>query len=182
MTSTTSSVTRPRRHVAVMCAAALASGLLLSAGAAQAATVASGHPASASSARTGIAPDAELTPDQVDDLAQGMRLMVSIPDTVLERGPEATKQWLDDHPVPMDRSGWTCAGAITAAIATGLIPPAKILKAKKWIAALGGVGKVAEELRKAGSLAKAMEQGSAALAGLAGTFLGIDTIQKECFS
>ncbi|KAL1894530.1 hypothetical protein Sste5346_005765 [Sporothrix stenoceras] len=74
-----------------------------------------------------------------------------------------------------------CAAAVAAAIASDVLPAAKILKAKKLIKVLGGVKKVAKlflEFHK--NRDEAIKEGGKTLLELVEVLLGIDSIKKHC--
>lgn len=74
-----------------------------------------------------------------------------------------------------------CAAAVAAAIASDVLPAAKILKAKKLIKVLGGVKKVAKlflEFTK--NRDEAIKEAGKTLLDLVEVLLGIDSIKKHC--
>lgn len=128
-----------------------------------------------------------------------------IPDSVLESGDEATAKWLKENPfekrsyvnVPVsleerdDRSllqrgiDWIkvakCVATVTTAIATNVIPAAKLLKIKKYIAELGGVKTAVQLLIGATTAAEKLKAGGQALLELSKIFLGVTAIKAACF-
>lgn len=74
-----------------------------------------------------------------------------------------------------------CAAAVAAAIASDILPAAKILKAKKLIEVLGGVKKVAKLfLEFHNNRDEAIKEGGKTLLDLVEVLLGIDSIKKHC--
>lgn len=130
-----------------------------------------------------------------------------IPDEVLQKGDDETHKWLIKHghrggPKPsftrrdivlssrLDSvqelatrgifSKIRCAGAIAAFIASNAIAAAKILRIKRYIEALGGVGEAAELLLKTSNNYERLKEGGEALALLAGEILGVPLVAKNC--
>lgn len=74
-------------------------------------------------------------------------LVMAIPDDVLQRGDEATHDWIAEytrhHPtatVPMyDRGFFSCAASIASALLSAAIPVAKLLQLRRVVTAAGGV-------------------------------------------
>ncbi|CAK7209305.1 hypothetical protein SCUCBS95973_000394 [Sporothrix curviconia] len=74
-----------------------------------------------------------------------------------------------------------CAAAVAAAVASDLLPAAKILKVKKLIKVLGGVKKVAKLfLEYHDNKSEAIKEGGKTLLELVEVLLGIDSIKKHC--
>ena len=119
-----------------------------------------------------------------------------IPDEVLEKGDDEADNWLVEHGYRPkhdkrevldrdleDRQLWDvakCVGAIAAFIASNAIGAAKLLRIKKYIAALGGIRKSAELLLKASTNAERLKEGGEILALLAGEILGTAAIANNC--
>ncbi|EJT50183.1 hypothetical protein A1Q2_04509 [Trichosporon asahii var. asahii CBS 8904] len=129
-----------------------------------------------------------------------------IPDSVLESGDEATAAWLKENPfqkrdyvdvrVPLNERSdvsvfeergidWgkvaKCVATVTSAIATNVIPAAKLLKIKKYIAELGGVKTAIQLLIGATTTAEKLKAGGQALVELSKLFLGVTAIESACF-
>lgn len=130
----------------------------------------------------------------------------AIPDSVLESGDEATAAWLKENPfekrsyaevrVPLEGRDdvsflsergidWAkvakCVATVTSAIATNVIPAAKLLKIKKYIAELGGVKSAIQLLIGATTTAEKLKAGGQALVELSKLFLGVTAIEAACF-
>ncbi|WP_155850335.1 hypothetical protein [Arthrobacter sp. Br18] len=123
-------------------------------------------------------------------LTEGMTLLLSIPDSVLEQGDDATRTWLAERNAAGESGGETvqpmanvfsCAGAIAVAIAGVALPAAKILKIKKLANELGGVSEAVQLLWGASFKYEKMQAAGGALAALGAELLGIAAIQNECF-
>jgi hypothetical protein len=112
---------------------------------------------------------------------RGIRLM---PEDVLASGDNATEQWLVENGYRVQEGprgnihpGWwetaKCAAAIDASIGTNVVSAAKLLKIKKYLAALGGFKKAAELLLKGSTWEERLRIGGNALVGLAAEILGV---------
>ncbi|KAL9592276.1 MAG: hypothetical protein Q9179_006881 [Wetmoreana sp. 5 TL-2023] len=123
--------------------------------------------------------------------------IASIPDSVLDDGPEAVKQWVLTHesnPQPQPRStttlvkrqGWfqvaKCALAIGKAIVENALPISKLRRIKELIELLGGAKAVAKMLLKAKTIKEMIIIGGPELQELAEIFLGITDVVNDCFS
>lgn len=123
--------------------------------------------------------------------------IASIPDSVLDSGPEAVKQWVlahESNPPPQTRStstlvkrqGWfqvaKCALAIGKAIIENALPISKLRRIKELIEVLGGAKTVAKMLLKAKSIKQMLIIGGPELQELAEIFLGITDVVNDCFS
>ena len=87
-------------------------------------------------------------------------------------------------PIVADPSAWQvtkCAAAITLVIGSTVFAAAKILRIKKYIAALGGIKSAATLLMGATTAAERLEIGGSALMNLASEILGIAAVQDNCF-
>lgn len=87
-------------------------------------------------------------------------------------------------PIVADPSAWQvtkCAAAITWVIGSTVFAAAKILRIKKYIAALGGIKSAATLLMGATTAAERLEIGGSALMNLASEVLGIAAVQDNCF-
>jgi len=85
--------------------------------------------------------------------------------------------------MPSDITAWEitkCVGATSWAIGSGVFGAAKLLKVKKYIAALGGIRTAASLLISATTAAERLEAGGTALLNLASLILGIDEIKEDC--
>ncbi|KAI4129038.1 MAG: hypothetical protein LQ338_002454 [Usnochroma carphineum] len=122
--------------------------------------------------------------------------IASIPDSVLDDGPEAVKQWVlahESNPQPQTRSatlvarqGWfqvaKCAFAIGKAIVENALPISKLRRVKELIEVLGGAKAVAKMLLKAKSIKEMIIIGGPELQELTEIFLGITDVVNDCFS
>jgi len=87
-------------------------------------------------------------------------------------------------PIVADPTAWEitkCVGAITWAIGSGVFAAAKLLKVKKYIAALGGIRTAASLLMSATTAEERLEAGGTSLLNLASLILGIDEIKEDCY-
>ena len=132
------------------------------------------------------------------ELERVLGIITEIPDEVLNAGDEAADKWLKEHgyrpsadkraPVNEERDledrqvgdVARCAGSIAAFIGTNLVGVAKLLRIKKYIAALGGVRESAELMLKASTNAERLREGGEALVLLAGEILGYGAVAKNC--
>ncbi|KAL8685911.1 MAG: hypothetical protein Q9218_007469 [Villophora microphyllina] len=153
------------------------------------------------------ATDQTLVPfpfDEADSnyLEDAFSTIISIPDSVLDNGQEAVKDWVLAHqstspyqttPQPQERSvnlierqGWLqvakCAWAITQAIIENALPISKLRRVRELIEAIGGVKKTAKLLLKAKGLRDLYAIGGPELAQLGEIFLGVTGIIGPCFS
>lgn len=74
-----------------------------------------------------------------------------------------------------------CASAVTWAVGSGLFVGAKLIKIKKYIAALGGFRNTAILLTTCTSYQEKLEAGGKALLGLSAQIIGVDKIAQHCF-
>ncbi|KAL9015423.1 MAG: hypothetical protein Q9185_007174 [Variospora sp. 1 TL-2023] len=123
----------------------------------------------------------------------------AIPDSVLDDGDEALRQWALDYisassPQPQTRStaklverqDWMqiakCALAIGKAIAENALPISKIRRIRELIKVLGGAKEVAKMLLKAKSIKQMIIIGGPELKEIAEILLGIADVVNDCFS
>jgi hypothetical protein len=142
-----------------------------------------------------------MTPTDFATLQWALDTILSIPDSILLAGDNATSQYIQTHspytssplytsfpsaagsPDLADLGFWDtlkCAAAIVAFIGTNIVSAAKLLRIKKYIAALGGVRKAAELLLKASNWEERLKIGGGALVGLAAEFFGFTLITNNC--
>ncbi|MGK5642141.1 hypothetical protein ACSNOK_28070 [Streptomyces sp. URMC 126] len=140
------------------------------------------------------AADAPLTAAEELDTPDGQRLLAALtvidemPDDVARRGDDAVRAYLADRlptgPDGVVAFGWwqttKCVAAITAAVAGGAVPVAKVLKLKAFISKAGGVKKAAYLLIRVAKGEEKISELGATLGGLASAILGIDQIKKQC--
>ncbi|KAL8931769.1 MAG: hypothetical protein Q9211_006743 [Gyalolechia sp. 1 TL-2023] len=145
------------------------------------------------------AEDTDPTPFPFDEadasyIEDAFETIASIPDSVLDSGPEAVKQWAQSH-VPnaqpqtrtlVERQGWVqvanCAFAIGKAILENAVPISKLRRIKELIGFLGGAKQVAKMLLKAKSIKQMLLIGGPELQELAEILLGITNVVNACFS
>lgn len=87
-------------------------------------------------------------------------------------------------PIIADPSAWQvtrCVAAITWVIGSTVFAGAKILRIKKYIAALGGLKSAATLIMGATTAAERFKVGGSALMNLASEILGIAAVQDNCF-
>lgn len=136
-------------------------------------------------------------------LASTFDVITSIPNSVIQQGDAAVKQWIKDHtssqpPVSSStrdlhlrdsdleaRQSWwniaNCVWTILTVIASDEFPLAKILRIKQLISDLGGAWAVAKMVLRAKSLADLIWLGGQELKDLVDLLLGVDSIQGACF-
>lgn len=73
-----------------------------------------------------------------------------------------------------------CASALAVFVGSNLVAVSKILKAKKYIQALGGFQKSAELLLKASTWEERLNVGGTALANLGAIVFGTDQVDRQC--
>ncbi|KAI4190968.1 MAG: hypothetical protein L6R41_000418 [Letrouitia leprolyta] len=146
-----------------------------------------------------IRADAQPVPFPFDEadagyLEDAFESIASIPNSVLDAGPEAVKQWALAHNPSaqsksrdlVERQGWIqvakCAYAIGKAILENALPISKLRRIKELIELLGGAKKVAKMLLKAKSIKEMLIIGGPELEELAEIFLGITDVVNDCFS
>ncbi|WP_143645497.1 hypothetical protein [Streptomyces swartbergensis] len=141
-----------------------------------------------------VAADEPMTAAEELDSAEGQKLLAmlkvieEIPDSVEQQGEAAVQAYLDEHLAGTKPSvvafGWwqtaKCVGSITAAIAGGAVPIAKILKLKAFIKKVGSVKEAAYLLIRVSKGEEKISELGATLGGLASVVLGIDGIKKNC--
>ncbi|KAL8994713.1 MAG: hypothetical protein Q9188_006991 [Gyalolechia gomerana] len=122
-------------------------------------------------------------------LEDAFETLASIPDSVLDSGPEAVKQWALTHEsitqpqtrTLVERQGWVqvaqCAYAIGKAILENAFPISKLRRIKELIGVLGGAKQVAKMLLKAKSIKQMIIIGGPELQELAEIFLGITDVE-----
>ncbi|MFD7404447.1 hypothetical protein ACFV7R_17600 [Streptomyces sp. NPDC059866] len=114
-----------------------------------------------------------------------LKVIDEIPDSVEQQGEAAVRAYLDEHLASTNRGvrGWwqtaKCVGSITAAIAGGAVPVAKILKLKAFIKKVGSVKEAAHLLIRVSKGEEKISELGATLGGLASVILGIDGIKRN---
>ncbi|MFH8804496.1 hypothetical protein ACH4F6_33805 [Streptomyces sp. NPDC017936] len=112
----------------------------------------------------------------------------AMPESVVAKGDAAVQAYLDEH-LPRTGGkasafGWwqtaKCVGAITAAVAGGAVPVAKLLKLRAFIKKVGSVKESAYLLIRVAKGEEKLSELGATLGGLASVVLGIDQIKKHC--
>lgn len=86
-------------------------------------------------------------------------------------------------PIIADPSFWQitkCVGSISWAIGSAFLSEAKILKLKKYMKELGGMGEAAELMLKASTTEERLRVGGTALLHFAAVIGGIDGIMENC--
>lgn len=119
------------------------------------------------------------------DIENGLELIYSIPDQVLQQGDKVSQEWLADHrpaSTTTRANTWGCTAAITLFLGTNLVSAAKLLKIKRLIAELGGVREAMQIMWGTSFSYEKMREAGGALAALAGEFFGITSIRNECFN
>ena len=78
--------------------------------------------------------------EQQADLEHVLTVLETMPDGVIKKGQPAIKEYFNNHGVTVngDRGVVGCTSAIGYAVVSGLVAPAKLLKIKKGLKALGG--------------------------------------------
>lgn len=130
-------------------------------------------------------------------LENALRVIDSIPKDVSAQGDQASMEWLQ-HNYGAPPSGgaspyafnWAkCSAGIAVAIGSNTIAVVKVLKIKRAIDKLGGVGKIIaklQEKQKQGkkfkaALFEAFEESGAGMGALAAEILGIDGVINNCW-
>ncbi|MEV5510613.1 hypothetical protein [Streptomyces orinoci] len=141
-----------------------------------------------------VEPAAPLTAQEELNSADGQRFMAALdvinamPDSVADQGEAAVRAYLAEH-LPTYNGGavafgwWQttkCVAAISAAVAGGAVPVAKVLKLKKFISKAGGVKEAAYLLIRIAKGEEKISELGATLGGLASAVLGVDSIKKQC--
>ncbi|MGI5481677.1 hypothetical protein [Streptomyces lavendofoliae] len=133
------------------------------------------------------AADAAADAAEAQKLAETLKVLDAMPDSVAEQGDAAVRAYLAERLPQEDRRaafGWTqklkCGAAITAAIAGGAVPVAKLLKLKAFIKKVGSVKEAATLLIRVSKGEEKISELGATLGGLASAILGIDAIKKHC--
>lgn len=151
------------------------------------------------SAETPIVPIAQsglLDPSQAveaREMESGLAYIVSIPDEVLAQGDHAVSKWMEANPSALYPTGngavisiyasvAGCTAAILGVTAGNLVGAAKLLKIKKYINALGGVGEAVRLMWGASFSYEKMAAVGGALGALAGELTGITAVRNECFN
>ncbi|KAL8740941.1 MAG: hypothetical protein Q9190_006402 [Brigantiaea leucoxantha] len=161
-----------------------------------------------------VIPDAQYSPHPVQTrpfsplhfdethavfLGHAINMVISIPDPVLESGPEAARQWIlsgqyssfnasfhshSGTSVIVPRVGWihiaTCAMEISKAVIESQVPFMKLLQFREFIRALGGAKRMAEILLTAKSLKDLVYNEAPELAQLAAIGFGLRKVLKSC--
>ncbi|KAL8937745.1 MAG: hypothetical protein Q9216_004274 [Gyalolechia sp. 2 TL-2023] len=142
---------------------------------------------------------ADPTPFPFDEanagyLEDAFDTIASIPDSVLDSGSEAVKQWAQSRQSSVqpqslalvERQDWfqiaQCAAAIGKAILENAFPVSKLRRIKELIGVLGGAKQVAKMLLKAKTIKQMLIIGGPELQELAEIFLGITDVVNDCFS
>ncbi|WP_336323566.1 hypothetical protein [Streptomyces lavendofoliae] len=138
-------------------------------------------------AAAAAAADAAADAAEARKLAETLKVLDAMPDSVAEQGDAAVRAYLAERLPQEDRRaafGWTqklkCGAAITAAIAGGAVPVAKLLKLKAFIKKVGSVKEAATLLIRVSKGEEKISELGATLGGLASAILGIDAIKKHC--
>jgi hypothetical protein len=151
-------------------------------------------PARSAAMPVAAADEAPMTAAQELATSDGQRLIEvfgvldAMPESVVDQGDAAVQSYLAQHfpstggkVVPF---GWwqtaKCVGAITAAVAGGAIPVAKLLKLRAFIKKVGSVKEAAYLLIRVAKGEEKISELGATLGGLASVVLGIDQIKKQC--
>jgi len=80
---------------------------------------------------------------KAQELGEGLSVIESMPDSVVEQGPDAASKWLKEHTSGVTTKGAAgCVGAIVIAIVTNF-PVLKIFKIRAVLKGLGGAGRFA---------------------------------------
>lgn len=130
-------------------------------------------------------------------LENALRVIDSIPGDVSARGDQASLEWLQRNYVAPPSGGdspyafnWAkCSAGIAVAIGSNTIAVVKVLKIKRAIDKLGGVGKIIaklqgrqkQEKKFKDALFKAFEEGGTGMGALAAEILGIDGVVNNCW-
>ena len=133
-----------------------------------------------------------------DVIEHAFSAITSIPDSVLDDGPEALKAWITAHEAKPKLTVRVptlaleprqslfhilqCAGAIIKAIAENAFPISKLRRLKELIEILGGARKVAKLLLKAKTFHQILVIGGPELEEIAEILLGITDVVNDCFS
>ncbi|MEU0716961.1 hypothetical protein ABZ498_07240 [Streptomyces lavendulocolor] len=139
-------------------------------------------------AAAAAAASAAVDAAEAQKLAETLKVLDAMPDSVLAQGDAAAQAYLAERLPQDDRRavafGWTqklkCGAAITAAIAGGAVPVAKLLKLKAFIKKVGSVKEAASLLIRVSKGEEKISELGATLGGLASAILGIDMIKKHC--
>lgn len=136
--------------------------------------------------------------DEADSavLEKAFDAITSIPDSVLDDGEEALKEWIKSHPSSPQLTVrddaleprqtlfqiLKCAGAIVQAIAENAFPISKLRRLKELIRVLGGARQVAKLLLKAKTFKQVLIIGGPELQQIAEILLGVTNVVNSCFS
>jgi hypothetical protein len=74
-----------------------------------------------------------------------------------------------------------CAGALGLLVGSAVVVPAKLLKIKRYIQALGGLREAATLIVGATTFAEKMQRGGQALIALCEEIIGIGAVKDNCF-
>ncbi|MFF9096038.1 hypothetical protein ACF1AY_07065 [Streptomyces sp. NPDC014776] len=170
--------------------AALTAAAILSTGLCQAAQAADGGDAGRPGAVAAAVANAGAELDTADgqQLLAALKVVEEMPDRVVAQGDAAVQAYLAAQ-LPAGKGGvaafgwWQttkCVAAITAAVAGGAVPVAKILKLKAFIKKVGSVKEAAVLLIRVAKGEEKISELGATLGGLASAILGIDGIKKHC--
>ncbi|MFF4491189.1 hypothetical protein ACFY0F_32795 [Streptomyces sp. NPDC001544] len=141
-----------------------------------------------------VAADRSMTAAEELNTADGqkfldvLKVIDEMPDSVAQQGDAAVQAYLDAHLADAKTGvrafGWwqtaKCVASITAAVAGGAVPVAKILKLKAFIKKAGSVKEAAYLLIRIAKGEEKISELGATLGGLASVILGIDGIMKNC--
>ncbi|MGW7259832.1 hypothetical protein [Streptomyces sp. NPDC054834] len=117
-----------------------------------------------------------------------LKVLDEMPDSVVQQGDAAVQAYIDEHLADVKSGvvafGWwqtaKCVASITAAVAGGAVPVAKILKLRAFIKKVGSVREAAYLLIRIAKGEEKISELGATLGGLASVILGIDGIKKNC--
>ena len=127
---------------------------------------------------------------EADEFEKGLDIIMSIPDEVLLKGDDATKNWLRQNSLlrTPDRTDivpyankLACTGAIVALVGGNLVAAGKLLKIKKYIHSLGGVKEAVQVMWGASFSYEKMIAAGGALGALAAELTGYAGVKAACF-
>ncbi len=140
---------------------------------------------------------ATLVEEDVAAVEKVLRVLDAIPEDVLERGDQATMEWIQSQyatPLTPDSSPYAfnlakCSVGVAAAIGSNTIAVLKVIKIKRAIDKMGGVGKIIAKIqgkKKQGkkfkaALFEAFEEAGTGMGALAAEILGIDGVINNCW-
>lgn len=125
------------------------------------------------------------SPEQAEAL---LKVIDKIPESVLLKGDFATQQWIALNlgyggPNAVNPQGFLeCSGAILWVIGSTVFPAAKILKIKRYMNALGGVGEAIRIMWGASFSYEKLQAFGGAAAALAAELTGISEVRNKCFN